>query len=263
MGAIVSTFGALLGVLLKEYFFSRSFERWKQQQTLEQIHLRFRDPLVLATRELASRTHEILDEYPTVYLHKKVLSLRPEKQAENSTDDAHFQQYKLVSTAYRLSAFLGWLELYRQEITFLHPGHNRHIKSLETIIGKFRSDLADGQHNTFDDWHEWRDTLIFREEQRAIGESLIESRDKTRTVIGYGRYCEQREAESLNPIKRWSPIVLNFYLDLETNGKDFRQIRLQKMYLHLIKLMRLLEADSVESYLQEMYDKLTAKSGGM
>ena len=38
LGAIVSTLGSLFGVVLKDYFFSRSFERWKQRQTLEQLY---------------------------------------------------------------------------------------------------------------------------------------------------------------------------------------------------------------------------------
>lgn len=262
VGTVVTTLGSVFGIILKDRFFTRSFELWKQQQNLDQIYQRFRDPLVLAARELASRTLEILDEYPTVYLRKKVLSLHPERQVENSTEDAHFQRYKLISTAYRLSAFFGWLELYRQEITFLHPGDNRQARSLEEAVGKIRSDFADGQLNVANNWHEWRDTLVFREELRAIGESLIESRDKSRTVVGYGRYCEQLESESSNSVKRWSPTVLNFYLDLETSGKDFRLIRLQRMYVHLIELMRLLDEDSVDEYLQKLYDELTAKSGG-
>ena len=31
--------------------------------------------------------------------------------------------------------------------------------------------LADGEINTARDWRKWRDTLVFREELRAIGES--------------------------------------------------------------------------------------------
>src|SRR5574341_1144014 len=169
LGAVVSTIGALLGVVLKDYFFTRSLERWKQRQTLEQIYQKFRDPLLLAARELASRTLEILDHYPTVYLREEVLASRPKKQIENSIEDAYFQRYKLLSAAYRLSAFLGWLELYRQEITFLHSGNNRHAKALDVAVDRIRSDLADGQINMAEDWPEWRDTLVFREELRAIG----------------------------------------------------------------------------------------------
>src|SRR5437016_11219866 len=33
VGTAISTFGALLGIVLKDYIFSRSFEKWKQRQT--------------------------------------------------------------------------------------------------------------------------------------------------------------------------------------------------------------------------------------
>ena len=262
LGAVISTIGALFGIVLKDYFFTRSLERWKQRQTLEQVYQRFRDPLVLAVRELASRTLEILDHYPTVYLRDEVLASRPTKQIENSIADAYFQRYKLVSTAYRLSAFLGWLELYRQEMTFLRPGNNKHAKALDVAVGRIRSDLADGQINLAEDWHEWRDTLVFREELRAIGESLIESRGSTHAVMGYGRYCEHLESGSPNEVQRWSPVVFNFYLDLETHGKDFRRVRLQRMLVHLVELMRLLEPSSVEPHLREAAAKLQPEAAG-
>jgi hypothetical protein len=251
VGAAISTFGALVGIVLKEYVFSRSFEKWKQRRTLEQLYQKFRDPLLLSARELASRSMEILDQYPTVYLRTNVLSLRPSRQIENSTDDPYFQHYKLVSTAYRFCAFLGWLELYRQEITFLHSGSNKHSRELEQAIGLIRADFADGQLNKAKNWLEWRDTLIFREELRAIGESMIESRGASRSIIGYGRFCELLEANDSSPTKKWSTVLLNFVLDLETQRDDFRQIRLKRLLVHLVGLLELLEVASIEKHLVE------------
>ena len=256
LGAIVSTIGSLFGVVLKEYFFSRSFEQWKQRQTLEQIYQKFKDPLLLSASELASRLQEILHHYPTVYLTGAVLASRPVKQISNSIHDPYFQKHKLVSTAYRLSAFLAWLELYRQELTFLHPGNNKHARKLEQAVELIRSDLADGQLNQADDWKNWRDTLVFREELRAIGESLIEVRGTTRSVLGYGRYIEHLESVSDNSVQRWSPVVLNFILDLNENGKDFRHTRMKRLFVHLIKLMRLINGKATEPYLQESYDSI-------
>lgn len=256
LGAIVSTLGALFGVVLKDYFFSRSFERWKQRQTSEQLYQKFRDPLLLSARELASRTVEVLDHFPPAYLNERVLASRPEKQVKNNIDDPYFQRYKLVSTAYRLSAFMAWVELYRQELTFLHPGKNAHAAKLEQAVGLIRSDLADGQLNDADDWDKWKDTLVFREELRAIGESLIEARGSNRTVMGYGRYCEQLEATTPNAVQRWSPVVFNFFLELQPKGKDFRQTRLKRLLVHLVELMRLIDHNSIEPHLEKAYGEL-------
>jgi hypothetical protein len=258
LGSVISTLGALLGVLLKDYFFSRSFERWKQRQTLELLYQRYRDPLMLSGRELASRTVEIVNTYPTVFLTAAVLASRPTAQLVNSTEDPYFRRYKLVSTLYRFCAFLGWLELYRQEITFLHPGSSKRSIELERAIHQIREDLADGQLNKADDWLTWRDALVFREELRAIGESMIETHNAGRTVMGYGRFVELFDSKDTSPAQRWANVLLNFLLDLGVKEHDFRRTRLQRVVVHLVGLLVLLDKDSVEEHLAEARDRLVA-----
>jgi len=257
LAAAISTLGTLFGILLKDYFFSRSFEMWKQKQTLELLYNKYRDPLMLSARELEWRTKEVVDEYPTVYLKATVFASRPERQIENNKEDGYFQRYKVLSTAYRLCAFLGWLELYRQEITYLHSGSHRHSKQLEQGIELIRSDLADGQLNKAEDWNHWRDTLIFREELRAIGESMIELHGATRTIMGYGRFVELLDSNDPSPTQRWARVVLNFLLDLEEHRPDFRRARLKLLRDHLGDLNRLLEEASIKKFIVEAWAKWT------
>jgi hypothetical protein len=261
IGSFVSTLGALFGILLKDYFFSRSFERWKQRQTLEVLYQKYCDPLMLSARELASRTIEIVDSYPTEFLTPGVLVSRPTTQLQNSTEDAYFRRYKLVSSVYRFCAFLGWLELYRQEITYLHSSSSKRSRDLEHAIRLIREDLADGQLNKAADWQSWRDTLVFREELRAIGESMIEVRGTVRTVMGYGRFVELFDAEGTSSTQKWAHILLNFLLDLEVQRRDFRQIRLRRLVIHLVDLLLLLESNSVEKRLIEAREHCKATSG--
>jgi len=258
LGAVVSTIGALFGIFLKDYFFARSLEKWKQRQTLEAIYQRYRDPLFLAACELASRLVEVDDHYPTVYLRNTVLTSQPDRQVHNSIHDPYFQRHKLISTAYRVNALLGWLELYRHEVTHLRSGDNRHSKALEYSVNFIRSTFADGQLNKATDWEEWRDTLIFREELRAIGESMHELQGNTRCIIGYGRFCERIEAETDSSLKRWLPVTLNFLLDLEANGKDFRKIRIKRLIINLIDLMVLLDEASIPKWTTEKRHALYA-----
>ncbi|PXX40225.1 hypothetical protein [Undibacterium pigrum] len=257
VGTVIATLGALLGIFIKEYFLQRSFEQWKQKKALEQLYQKFRDPLLLSAKELASRVSEVLKHYPTVYLKEKVLTSRPEKQLVNSINDAYFQRYKLMSTVYRFAAFLAWLELYRQELTFMHPERNEKAEKLESVVELLRGDLADGQLNQAKDWEKWRDTLIFREELRAIGEVLIVVHGTSRTVMGYGTYCENIESSNRNAIKRWMPVILNFLMELENNGKDFREVRLKLFFVHLIEFIKLLDNCGVERRLLDAYDKIT------
>lgn len=250
VGTIISTVGAFLGIILKDLYISRRLETWKQERALEQLYERYRDPLVLSAEELCSRLIEIVTHYPTVYLHTSVLETQPDRQVENNTDDPYFRRYKLASTAYRFAAFLGWLELYRQEIVFLHPGDHERSKKLENLIEKIRADLADGQLNTAENWHEWKDILIFREELRAIGECMLESRGSARSVIGYGKFCDQFGNDPKNGFGRSILIILNFFLDLEEARADFRRIRLSRLVVHLVDLI----AELNRSRLSERFD---------
>ena len=91
LGAGICTLGALFGVVLKDHLFTRSFEKWKQRQTLNRYFKGIgRSFLVFATRELASRTLEILEHYPPVYLREAVWASRPPKQIENTIEDTYF-----------------------------------------------------------------------------------------------------------------------------------------------------------------------------
>jgi hypothetical protein len=250
LAAVISTAGALFGIVLRDYLFSRAFESWKQRKALEQLYQKFRDPLLLSARELCTRLIEVLDEYPTCYLKNSVVQLHPDRQVTNNIDDPYFQRYKLVSTAYRLCSFLGWLELYRQEVVFLHSGNNKHSKRLEDTLAKIRSDLADGQLNTAEDWLEWKDALIFREELRAIGESMLETHGSSRAVMGYGKFCEVFDSGPAMCANRWISVVLNFTLDLEVN-RDFRKIRIARLMTHLIDLLELLDNAKLAKYFSD------------
>lgn len=249
--AIISTIGSLAGVILKDYFFARSLEIWKQKRTLEQIYQKYKDPLLLSSRELCLRVAEILKHYPSIFLTSSVLSTSPSKQLKNDISDPYFQKYKLVSTVYRMCSFLGWLELYRQDVVFLRSGEDEHSKKLECCIKEIRADLADGQLNTSDDWPLWRDTLIFREELRAIGESMIDCQGSSKVVFGYARFNEIFDAKE-GSCKRWVNTVVYFFLDLESSGKDFRKIRLQRLVVHLVDLIELLENDDMEEYFDSL-----------
>ncbi len=241
VGALVSTIGSILGIVIKEYFFARSFEVWKQNQSIEKIYQKYRDPLQLSARELASRLYEILNTYPPPFLSAEVKLIKAERQVNNSDTDPYFRKYKLISTLYRICAFLGWLELYRQELTFYDATENCHTSRVDETLSAIRSDFADGHLNDAADWYYWRDTLVFREELRAVGESMIENTGSNRSIVGYGRFVELINSDSANATKSWSQVVLNFVVDLEEGGKDFRKVRLERVLLHILDLIQLID----------------------
>jgi hypothetical protein len=239
LAALVTTVGNLLATWLREFLFVRSFERWKERRALLSVFRKYRDPIILAIRELLGRVNDILAHYPTNYLRSSVLDERPRYLQANRANDPYFKRYRLISTAYRLCALLGWLELYRQEVTFLDTGQQSVNKRLEEELEQIRSALADGQLNKAPDWKDWSDRLIFREEQRAIGEGMITGIDP-RVVMGYSAFRALFEQAGADEELWWIRVAYSFLLDLE-DTKDYRRPRLEKMQKHLVAIKALLD----------------------
>ncbi|MFC7532471.1 hypothetical protein [Actinoplanes sp. GCM10030250] len=242
IAALVTVAGNLVATWLKEYIFARSLEGWKSRQALISVHAKYRDPLLLAAREFKGRVDEIGESYPTTYLRTAVLLAPPaERLLANSVEDEYYKQYRLLSMHYRICSFFGWLELYRQELTFLRASRRRIDKQLEKVIGEIRDDFASGRLNDAPNVHQWTDRLIFKEEQRAIGEGML-TRTSPRTVIGYGsfRLLFLKTKQDADGELWWIRVVSNFLLDLD-GDMDFRRCRFQRMQRHLAEAIRLLD----------------------
>jgi hypothetical protein len=148
------------------------------------------------------------------------------------------RRYKLLSSVYRLCAFLAWIELYRQEIVFLESGEETSTQRLTKAIYAVRADLADG-FNDAADWPAWRDVLLFREEQRAIGEAMISFKGESRIVIGYGEFVDMIDSNTPAEKVRWIKLAAQFLMN-PAPEKDFRLIRMKRLIVHLVDLVELL-----------------------
>ena len=252
VAAVISTLGSLFGLVLKEVVFTRSFESWKQEKILEKIYEKYRDPIILAARELCIRLHNILEDFPPSFLTSEVLRSSPTKQTDNSTEDPYFRKHMLTSTSYRVCAFLGWIELYRQELVFLDSGRAEHTRALEKCIDSIRGDFADGQLNTADNWEEWTDNPIAREELRAIGEVMLVRSADGSGIMGYAQFCEQLETREKTSFQRWVATTNNLLLDLEDDGADFRKVRSQRLVGHLLDLLELLDDKPLGDHLIDL-----------
>jgi hypothetical protein len=239
LAALVTTVGNLVATWLREYLFVRSFERWKERQTLLSAYRKYRDPLLLAAGELRSRVDDICTSYPPAFLQSSVLETSPKQLETNLATDPYYERYRFTSTVFRLCAFLGWLELYRQELTFFDTGQRSVSERLELSLAAIRGDLADGQLNEAPDWREWTDRVIFREEQRAIGESMIIG-DSARTVMGYAAFRSHFDSADSDEGLWWLRIARGFFLEPRP-ARDFRLERLKRMGSHLDVMITLLE----------------------
>jgi hypothetical protein len=239
LAALITTAGTLIGLVLKEWLFARSFEEWKSRRSLDQVYRRYRDPIVLAALELCNRLTHICDSYPPDYLESELLGMAPKRATSMSAADPYFRHYRLVSSVYRLCSLLGWIALYRQDIVFLEARETKASKWLDKAIYAIRGDLADGQLNAARDWEDWQDALLFREEQRAVGESMIVTVGESRVVMGYSQFSEVFLNAKETSQSQWIKVASMFLLDPQEK-KDFRLTRIKRLIVHLVDLIQLL-----------------------
>jgi len=239
VGALISTFGTLLATLLKERFFARSHEVWKAQVSSEAVFRHYRDPLLLAAMELATRLEEIYNEYPTAFLTRDLLTrLRPGDDVLSEND--HLQRYKLLSSLYRFASFLGWLELLRQDLVFVGDQNVAASSNAQNLITAIRRDMAD----SLPEVSGWHDVTIFREEQRAIGESMLQTINDVRVVMGYADFSKVIEAKSVSPSARWFRMAAAFLSDHKPPA-DTRVVRFRRLLVHLIRLVEALDPSRI------------------
>ena len=253
LAALVATLGSLIATWLKDFVFVRSFERWKERRALLTVYHRYRDPLRLAAEELQRRIAEVCEAYPPAWLRSTVLQTNPKKLDANRQTDPYYERYRFTSTVFRLCAFFGWLELYRQEVTFLNTGYAATTARLKECIDDIRDDLADGtlvkQANadgsdrksvpSKQHWTQWSDLLIFKEEQRAIGESMLVG-ESPRTVMGYKSFRSLFDNADTMDDLWWIRVAKGFFQDPQPSA-DFRRNRLQRMRDHLDEAITLLK----------------------
>lgn len=251
--AVAGAIGGSAALIMKELVLPISIEVWKRDQALRELYKKFKEPLTLSAIELALRLHEIdgilRDDRQVPFLQRTLSQLGSESIKSNTTEDGHFQDYKLTSTHYRLCSFLAWLELYRQELTFLNSGDSEINEQLNRIFHEIRSALSDGHINRATDWQSWTDELIFREEARAIGETLI-SDQQPRTVIGYGRFM------AMLCSNEWIQRVDKFFYRIGNDPRDFRVTRLRLLLLSLLELIDVVAPNTMPQCLTDCRPRL-------
>jgi hypothetical protein len=116
---------------------------------------------------------------------------------------------------------------------------------LETCLRKIQGVLADGWINQHSDWREWKDCLLYREEQRAIGSAMAVSKDALQ-VLDFGQFTValERDPEGIGEAK-WLVQAAHFF-DCLKRDKDFRLVRMRMLVTYLTDLMELLQPGRID-----------------
>lgn len=167
----------------------------------------YREPLIAASYELQARLYNILSlEFVDRYL-------------KNNT--AGKQDAAIDSTLYVFAQFFGWRELIHVEVQYLRfPRHERTRRVSKLLWDIGQEFLADSYGPQF---------MLWRVEQRGLGERMICSVNDRLTCMGYAAFLEQQDTmyEWLKP--------LEYALENLDEGGRQRLTRIQHLLLALVR----------------------------
>jgi hypothetical protein len=210
--AIVIALIALAGSVLSTVatvFGAPAFESRREAKKVLDTH---REPLLAAAYELQARLHNILCNN---FIENYVVGNKAGKQ-----------HAALESTLYVFAQFFGWREIIRREIQFLRFARDKQTREVGGLLRDIgETFLTDGFGSQF---------MIWRVEQRGLGEHMITSSNGKPTCMGYASFLEQRAKmdEWLQPLEH----------DLR-NTSDAGRKRLTELQHQLLELVRRLDED--------------------
>ena len=224
-------------------------EKWKDRRTLKLVYKKYKNPLILSSKEIALRMDDIGRRKRLRYYLKEVFDIQSEYFDPQNHHGKYFSEYRLLSTLYRLCAFLGWLELLRIEVTFLESGKNKQDTQIRSKIRSIQSALSDLQLN---ENKLSTDVVIFREEQRAIGEGMIDILEGKGSIIGYGTFVEKYKGFLNTGENPWLKPVISYFKEIQAEN-DFRIKRaeiLRDEILDFIFILDETEGNSIKNIIQ-------------
>jgi hypothetical protein len=149
-----------------------------KSSAIEQAMTRYRDPLLRSAIDLQGRIYGIVE---TGYMERHLLS-----------EDIEMARYAKTSTLFRLAEYFGWVEILRRGVQFLDFGDQDRGRELTILLHRVGF--------TFANTHRFPSAAfrLFRDEQRAIGEVVLEplpDDPRRYRCIGYAQFTERLEED--------------------------------------------------------------------
>jgi hypothetical protein len=206
--ALIALAGSLFSTVVTTFGLPAHLARRDARKVLDT----YREPLVAASYELQARLYNILCN---TFVNKYIRN-----------DNAGRRTAAIESTLYVFAQFFGWREVIRQDVQFLRFSRDRQTRRVAQLLRDIgETFLSDGYGQQF---------MLWRVEQRGLGERMIASSNGAQTCLGYASFLDKRGtmAEWLEPIEH----------DLENIDEGGRQ-RLTKIQNLLYELVTQLDED--------------------
>ena len=167
--ALVGVAGVVLGGVVGLYGQARLASQARRREA-EAVLAKYQEPLVHAAYELQSRLYNILK---LKFLQKYYID-----------GDEGQRDYAVRNTVYVVGQYFGWTEILRREIQFLSYSDSNKTRQVamcqRAVVQKFLSDED----------HFGRPFQIWRGEQRAIGELMIDPKATPIQCTGYAAFAQ-------------------------------------------------------------------------
>jgi hypothetical protein len=149
-----------------------------RQQASEEVVRRYREPLLLAAFDLQARICNIVQDG---FLVRHLASADPAEQ-----------EYARVSTLYRIGDYFGWTEILRRGLQFLDLEDDRRTRELAGLLAQVSRTFSDT------DLYPAGVFCLFRDEQRALGEIMLQPTDQDPRqwqCAGYATFTARLETD--------------------------------------------------------------------
>jgi hypothetical protein len=165
--ALVGLGAALVSALLTLYGQSRVAGAQARREA-EEMLTRYREPLLGAAFELQSRLYNIVRQN---FLRKYLL---------NGTEPQ--RAYATTHTLYLIGQYLAWTEILRRRIQYLNFGEVAETREVSRLQEEVRAAFASDEPDLK------TPLMLFRGEQRVVGELMTTSEDGELACVGYAAF---------------------------------------------------------------------------
>jgi hypothetical protein len=188
---------------------------WRQRNRERRIEAkaelsRYRKPLLEAAADLGARIDNI----------------------QHSNFDVYFEsnerrEIAVKSTLYRFARYFGTLEILRSQMSFLEFEDDRATREVAKLLLDIEGTMSSDDYRGF---------MLWREEQRAIGELALEREGDTLRCIGFATFVNQFDQH----LGSW---LEELETQLKETGTAAKSGRLKAVQSHLQKLVQKLDEE--------------------
>lgn len=201
--ALIALAGSVFSTIATTFGFSAIQARRDSQKLL----VAYREPLLAASYELQARLYNILQ---MGFVAKYVAD-----EAKGRRDAA------IVSTLYVFAQFFAWRELIRRDVHYIKFVRNRQTREFAMLLNQISDTFLSDEYGA--------QFMIWRVEQRGLGERMLASSDKGLKCLGYASFTD-----NIDTMAEWLSPIEDALCDIGAGGQR-RLTRIQHLLVELVQ----------------------------